>query len=34
MNTTAALSDKVDIQIGKFKLRMDNANRNDELQLN
>lgn len=34
MNTTAAFSDKVEQQIGKFKLRMSNAGRNDETYLN
>lgn len=34
MNTTAAFSDKVEQEIGKFKLRMSNASGNDEIYLN
>ena len=34
MNTTAAFSDKVQHEIGKFKLRMSYASGNDEFYLN
>lgn len=34
MNTTAAFSDKVEHEIGKFKLRMSHATGNEEFYLN